>query len=30
MGMPAQQSGWTAEEAIALPVDGNRYEVLDG
>lgn len=30
MGMPAQQSEWTAEEAIALPADGNRYEVLDG
>ena len=30
MGMPAQQTEWTAEEAIALPADGNRYEVLDG
>src|SRR5688500_8381392 len=30
MGMPAQQTEWTAEEALALPYDGNRYEVLDG
>jgi len=30
MGMPAQQTGWTAEMARALPDDGNRYEVLDG
>ena len=30
MGMPAQQPGWTAEMARALPDDGNRYEVLDG
>jgi Uma2 family endonuclease len=30
MGMPAQQTAWTAEEVLALPDDGNRYEVLDG
>ena len=30
MGMPAQQTEWTAEGALALPYDGNRYEVLDG
>lgn len=30
MGMPAQHTDWTAEMAIALPYDGNRYEVLDG
>ena len=30
MGMPAQNTGWTAEMARALPEDGNRYEVLDG
>ncbi len=30
MGMPAQHTEWTADMAIALPVDGNRYEVLDG
>lgn len=31
MGMPvSQQVEWTAEQAIALPADGNRYEVLDG
>jgi Uma2 family endonuclease len=30
MGMPAQQSEWTAEMVRALPDDGNRYEVLDG
>ena len=30
MGMPAQQTDWTAEMARALPEDGNRYEVLDG
>src|SRR5512132_3356735 len=30
MGMPAQESEWTAEMAMALPDDGNRYEVLDG
>lgn len=30
MGMPAVRMDWTAAEAIALPEDGNRYEVLDG
>lgn len=31
MGMPAQQlEEWTVERALALPDDGNRYEVLDG
>jgi len=30
MGMPAQQTEWTAEMARALPDDGQRYEVLDG
>ena len=30
MGMPAQQTGWTADMVRALPDDGNRYEVLDG
>ncbi len=30
MGMPAQDTQWTAEMARALPDDGNRYEVLDG
>jgi Uma2 family endonuclease len=30
MGMPAPQLEWTAEMAMALPEDGNRYEVLDG
>jgi Uma2 family endonuclease len=31
MGMPVlQQVDWTAAQAIALPSDGNRYEVLDG
>lgn len=30
MGMPLQQTEWTAAQAIALPPDGNRYEVLDG
>jgi Uma2 family endonuclease len=29
--MPAQrEEEWTAERALALPYDGNRYEVLDG
>jgi Uma2 family endonuclease len=30
MGMPAHHTAWTAEKALALPNDGNRYEVLDG
>ena len=28
MGMPAVQDEWTVERALALPDDGNRYEVL--
>jgi Uma2 family endonuclease len=32
MAMPAgmQDKEWTVERALALPEDGNRYEVLDG
>ena len=32
MAMPAglQDQEWTVERALALPEDGNRYEVLDG
>jgi Uma2 family endonuclease len=30
MGMPAQETDWTAEMARALPEDGMRHEVLDG
>lgn len=30
MGMPAQNTEWTAEMVRALPDDGKRYEVLDG
>lgn len=32
MAMPArvQEQEWTADRALALPNDGNRYEVLDG
>jgi Uma2 family endonuclease len=30
MGMPAQETEWTAEMARALPDDGKRREVLDG
>ena len=32
MAMPAglQDQEWTVERALALPDDGNRYEVLDG
>lgn len=30
MGMPAEQSHWTAAMVRALPEDGRRYEVLDG
>lgn len=30
MGMPAQQTEWTAEMVRALPDDGKRYEVVDG
>ena len=30
MGMPRRETEWTAEMALALPDDGQRYEVLDG
>ena len=31
MGMPVSRTAeWTAEMALALPADGNRYEVLEG
>jgi Uma2 family endonuclease len=32
MGMPAQEVArrWTREEVLALPSDGNRYELVDG
>ncbi len=30
MGMPVQETQWTADRARALPDDGKRYEVLDG
>jgi Uma2 family endonuclease len=30
MGMPVQDTTWTATMARALPDDGNRHEVLDG
>lgn len=30
MGMPAQQTEWTAEMVRALPDDGKRYELVDG
>ena len=30
MGMPAQNTRWTAEMVRALPDDGKRYELLDG
>jgi Uma2 family endonuclease len=30
MGMPEQDTEWTAEMVRALPDDGQRYEVLDG
>ena len=30
MGMPSRQAEWTADEVLALPDDGNRYEVIDG
>jgi Uma2 family endonuclease len=29
MRMPAPETDWTAQMALALPDDGNRYEVLD-
>jgi Uma2 family endonuclease len=30
MGMPLPHTDWTAAQAMALPDDHNRYEVLDG
>ncbi len=30
MGMPDTARRWTREEVLALPDDGNRYELLDG
>lgn len=30
MAMPLSQTDWTAAQALALPDDDNRYEVLDG
>ena len=30
MGMPNTAKRWTREEVLALPDDGNRYELLDG
>lgn len=30
MGMPVRETEWTADMALALPDDGQRYEVLDG
>ena len=30
MSMPAITRRWTVEEVLALPDDGNRYEVVDG
>ncbi len=30
MGMPDLARRWTREEVLALPDDGNRYELLDG
>jgi len=30
MGMPDVVKRWTREEVLALPDDGNRYELLDG
>ncbi len=30
MAMPAHSLDWRADAAIALPADGDRYEVLDG
>lgn len=30
MGMPDVIKRWTREEVLALPDDGNRYELLDG
>ena len=30
MGMPDVVKRWTREEVLALPDDGNRYELIDG
>jgi Uma2 family endonuclease len=30
MGMPELAHQWTREEVLALPDDGNRYELIDG
>jgi Uma2 family endonuclease len=30
MGMPQVAKVWTREEVLALPDDGNRYELVDG
>ncbi len=30
MGMPETIRRWTREEVLALPDDGNRYELIDG
>src|SRR6185295_6312427 len=30
MGMPATANQWTREQVLALPDDGNRYELVDG
>jgi len=30
MGMPGRSRPWTREEVLALPDDGNRYELIDG
>lgn len=30
MGMPLLHTDWSAAQAMALPDDGNRWEVLDG
>ncbi len=30
MGMPQPITDWTVERVLALPDDGNRYEVVDG
>src|SRR3954463_3487623 len=30
MGMPQAAGDWTVQRVLALPDDGNRYEVVDG
>lgn len=30
MGMPAPSTNWSREQVLALPDDGNRYELVDG